>query len=90
MTRSDPWNGSTGLVWVSSRFRRKAHTAEFWTVGQSGKEQVAATSAGISYGVRSQGLAQITDKYLLITNITKANSMLQKLYFKRPEGAGKQ
>lgn len=86
----------SGILYV---FRRKAHTAEFLTVGFSGKEQVAAISAGISCGVRSQGLAQITaeglayftgDKYLLITNITRANSMLQKLYFKRPEGAGKQ
>lgn len=56
----------------------------------SGKEQVAAISAGISYCFSSQELAQIIaeglayftgDKYLLITNINRANSMLQKLYF---------
>lgn len=53
-----------------------------------GKEQVAAISAGISYCISSQELAQISaeglayftgDKYLLITALNHANSMLQKL-----------
>lgn len=60
------------------------------TVDFSGREQVAAISAGISYCFSSHELVQIIaeglayftgDKYLLITNINRANSMLRKLYF---------
>lgn len=60
------------------------------TVDLSGKEQVAAMSAGISYCFSSEELAQIIaeslayftgDKFLLITNINRANTILQKLYF---------
>lgn len=56
----------------------------------SRREQVAAIPAGISYCFSSQELAQIIaeslayftgDKFLLITNINRTNTILQKLYF---------
>lgn len=62
------------------------------TVDLSGKKQVAVISAGISYCFSSQELAQIIAEglayftgdfffCLLITNISRANTILQKLYF---------
>lgn len=89
MIYSNQWNGSAGLFQVPVHFLEGSYFRVSMT-DFSGKEQVAAITACISYCFRSQGFARIIaeglayftgDKYLLITNINRVNSILQKLLF---------
>lgn len=95
MIYSNQWNGSAGLFQVPVHFLEGSYFRVSMT-DFSGKEQVAAITACISYCFRSQGFAQIIaeglayftgDEYLLIADINRVNSILQKLHFRETRGS---